>query len=99
MAGVSGIPAEVIRVEVIRAWPRRYESVVVSLPAGATAGDAIAASGLDLAGIDGHAVFGERIEAEAEVRDGDRLELLQPLQLDPKQARRRRAAKGRPPAA
>jgi putative ubiquitin-RnfH superfamily antitoxin RatB of RatAB toxin-antitoxin module len=38
-------------------------------------------------------VFGERASAEDVLRDDDRLELLRPLQVDPKEARRRRASK------
>ena len=37
------------------------------------------------------AVFGVRAESDAVLRDGDRVELLRPLQADPKDARRRRA--------
>ena len=82
-----------IRVEVIRAWPRRFEAVAVRLPEGATAADALAASGLASPDIDALAVFGERIDAATVLRDGDRLELLRPLLADPKDARRRRAAR------
>lgn len=89
------MPAETasIRVEIVRAWPRRHESVALALPEGATVADALAASGLDLADVDGHAVFGERVDARARLHDGDRLELLRPLQVEPKEARRRRAGK------
>ncbi len=41
----------------------------------------------------GFAIFGERVGSEHPLRDGDRLELLRPLQIDPKEARRRRAMK------
>ena len=81
-----------IRVEVVRAWPRRHASVRLELPDGASVADAMAASGLSLEGIAGQAVFGERVAADAHLRDGDRLELLPPLRMDPGAARRRRAA-------
>lgn len=80
-----------IRVEVIRAWPRRHETVVLELPDGATVADAIGACGLALDGISGQAVFGERVPATHRLGDGERLELLGPLLVDPKEARRRRA--------
>jgi putative ubiquitin-RnfH superfamily antitoxin RatB of RatAB toxin-antitoxin module len=80
-----------IRVEVVLAWPRRHESIVLALPEGATVADALAASGFDLAEVDGQAVFGERVDCDARLHDGDRVELLRPLQIDPKEARRRRA--------
>ena len=81
-----------IRVEVIRAWPRRFESVLVELAEGATLQDAVTASGFPLEDITGFAVFGERATQEYRLRDGDRVELLRPLQADPKEARRRRAS-------
>ena len=83
-----------MKVEVIRAWPGRYESVVVELPDGACVADALAASGLAaIPDVAGYAVFGVRVDAATPLRDGDRLELLRALQLDPKEARRRRARK------
>ena len=80
-----------IRVEVIRAWPRRHEAVELELPAGATVAQALSGCGFSLEGIDGYAVFGERVTKDVHLRDGERLELLQPLLADPKEARRRRA--------
>ncbi len=81
-----------MRVEVVRAWPRRHEAVVVDLPPGATLAQALAASGLDAAGIAAYAIFGQRADAGTPLSDGDRVELLRPLEVDPKQARRLRAA-------
>jgi len=85
-----------IRVEVIRAWPRRFEATTVDLPQESTVADGLAASGFALEGITGFAVFGERVESGHVLRDGDRLELLRPLEADPKDARRRRAQKQPP---
>jgi putative ubiquitin-RnfH superfamily antitoxin RatB of RatAB toxin-antitoxin module len=82
-----------IRVEVIRAWPRRHAAESLQLRDDATVADALAACRLSLDGIAGHAVHGERVALDARLRDGDRLELLPPLRLDPKEARRRRAAR------
>jgi putative ubiquitin-RnfH superfamily antitoxin RatB of RatAB toxin-antitoxin module len=84
-----------MRVEVVLALPREHRAVLVELPAGATVGDAVAASGLPLEGVDGYAVFGVRVAVDALLREGDRVELLRPLLLDPKDARRRRAARPR----
>ncbi len=81
-----------MRVQVVLAWPRRHQAVELELPDGARVADALAACGLALDGVAGQAVFGERVEADAALRDGDRLELLRPLRADPKDARRRRAA-------
>ena len=47
------------------------------------------------------AVFGRRVEPAAPVSKGDRIEVLRPLEIDPKEARRlraRRAAGARPAA-
>lgn len=77
------------------AWPRRFVAVPLALPDGATLGDAVAASGLALEGVAGYALHGVRAEADALLHDGDRVELLRPLVVDPKEARRRRAAKDR----
>jgi uncharacterized protein len=87
------VRAETIRVEVIRAWPRRHASVMVELPAGATVADAVSASGMDDGGHVAVAVFGEKVDAAPVLREGDRVELLRPLTMDPKEARRRRAVK------
>ena len=82
-----------MRVEVVLALPRDHRTVVVELAGTATVADAVAASGLPLQGIDGYAVFGVRASEATALHDGDRVELLRPLQLDPKEARRRRAAR------
>ena len=82
-----------MRVEVIRAWPRNHESVLLDLPDAATVADALKASGFDQSGVGAYAVFGERAMLGDVLREGDRVELLRPLQVDPKEARRRRALK------
>jgi len=81
-----------IRVEVIRAWSRRHDSRPLVLPAGATVADALAAAAFDGDPPAAVAVFGETVEVDRLLADGDRVELLRPLLLDPKEARRRRAA-------
>lgn len=81
-----------MRIQVIRAWPHRHELVALELPEGASVADAVSASGFGAdAQISGYAVFGEAVKADAMLRDGDRLELLRPLLIDPKEARRQRA--------
>jgi putative ubiquitin-RnfH superfamily antitoxin RatB of RatAB toxin-antitoxin module len=85
-----------LRVDVIRAWPRRHESWSVQLPEDAVVADALSAAGLDglLERDMALAIFGEIATPQTRLRDGDRIELLRPLQVDPKEARRRRAARG-----
>ena len=83
-----------MRVELLQAWPRRFESVSLELPVGATLSDALAAAGWsDAEGISGYAIFGVNAVLDTVLRDGDRVELLRPLLMDPKEARRRRALK------
>lgn len=81
-----------MRVEVIRAWQGRHESVLLTLDDGATAGDALRASSFDEPDDVALAVHGERVACGTPLREGDRLEVLRPLLADPKDARRRRAA-------
>jgi putative ubiquitin-RnfH superfamily antitoxin RatB of RatAB toxin-antitoxin module len=73
----------------------------LALPAGACVGDALAHAGdaLQAAGLDasqlGLAVFGRTASPATRLRDGDRIELLRPLQASPRQAREGRAAAAR----
>ncbi len=85
-----------IRVELIRAWPSRSEATTVELADGANVEDALKASGWtrDQEHI-GLSVFGNAATPATPLHDGDRVELLRGLQLDPKQARRLRALRNR----
>ena len=85
-----------MKIELLQAWPRRFESLSVELPAGATLADALAAAGWgSVEGVSGYAVFGVNAALGAVLQEGDRVELLRPLLRDPKEARRRRALKRR----
>jgi putative ubiquitin-RnfH superfamily antitoxin RatB of RatAB toxin-antitoxin module len=85
-----------MKVEVVLAWPRKAESVTVELPDGADVADAVAAAGWsEVDGVSGYAVFGQRARPEQVLNDGDRVELLRPLQADPRDARRKRAQRRR----
>lgn len=86
-----------IAVEVVYASaPHQIERVALRLPAGATAREALRASGLserlDSALLDCLVLglAGRPCSAATLLRDQDRLELLRPLQVDPKEARRLR---------
>ncbi|MEL1264577.1 RnfH family protein [Pseudoxanthomonas putridarboris] len=86
-----------MRVEVIRAWPHRYQSVALELPLGACVADALAVCGFDgLEQASAIAVHGVVVAPDAPLNEGDRVEVLRPLQVDPKEARRRRARKPAP---
>jgi putative ubiquitin-RnfH superfamily antitoxin RatB of RatAB toxin-antitoxin module len=86
-----------LRVEVIYALPTGEDAVTLRLPAGATAGEAVRASGLleKHPGLDARkiGIYGKVVDPGATLRDGDRVEIYRPLALDPKEARRRRAAR------
>ncbi|MGE5624582.1 MAG: RnfH family protein [Bacillota bacterium] len=90
-----------IRVEVCYAKPDVQAMVALSLPAGTTAADAAARSGLTarFPEIDLRknvlGIAGERVEGDHVLNEGDRLEILRPLTADPKETRRRLAAAGK----
>ncbi|HEY5782550.1 MAG TPA: RnfH family protein [Lysobacter sp.] len=81
-----------MKVELLRAWPRRFERVEVELPEGASVAEALSKAGWneDPETV-AYAVFGVTVTLQTALADGDRIELLRPLQADPKDARRRRA--------
>lgn len=88
-------------IQVELAWSLRAGEVMrqtLSLPQGSTIADAISQSGWDLPGDVESGVWGRVREATHILCDGDRLELLRPLVVDPKEARRRRQRAARQPA-
>jgi uncharacterized protein len=95
----AGARAATIAVQVIRAFPDRVEALSLRLPAGSTVGAGLAAAraaGWEIAaeGAGDLAVYGCTVTPDTPLRDGDRLELLRPLLVDPMERRRARA---RPP--
>ena len=90
-----------IEVDVVYALPGAHAAARVALAPGACLRDAIVASGLleRHPGIDlsrqGVGIFGQRRTLEAPLAHGDRVEIYRALLIDPKEARRRRAAKRR----
>ncbi len=86
-----------LRIEVVYALPERCWRFPLLLQAGATVADALQAADLasQLPGVEPDAsrlaVFGRSVRPETVLHDLDRVELLRPLRVDPKQARRRRA--------
>lgn len=88
--------AETIEVEVAYAEPERQFLCRVTLAAGATVADAIAASRVEAAfAIDASllttGIWSRIVARDVPLKDGDRVELYRPLAADPKDARRRRA--------
>ena len=83
-----------LKIEVVYALPRNERIVSLVLPEGATVADALSRSGMkfDPARI---GIFGEPATGDTRLADGDRVEVYRPLEIDPKEARRRRAKLGR----
>lgn len=80
-------------IEVELAWSPRAGEVLrqtLRLPQGTTVEAAIARSGWELPAGLASAVHGRACDASRVLREGDRLELLRPLAIDPKDARRER---------
>ena len=90
-----------MKIEIVYAFRERASVFSVSVPAGATLREAVVASGV----LERHpeislekqayGIFGKRAALEARLAPGDRVEIYRPLAMDPKEARRRRAAKKR----
>jgi len=85
-----------LRVEVCLARPDGAWRRVLTLQAGATAAQALQASGFaaEFPGMDpwkqGVGVYGKACQPETPLADGDRVEIYRPLTFDPKESRRRR---------
>lgn len=78
--------------ELLRAWPRKFERIELELPPGSRVADALAAAEWDRdPGAVAYAVFGVLVDRQWVLDEGERVELLRPLEADPMQARRRRA--------
>jgi putative ubiquitin-RnfH superfamily antitoxin RatB of RatAB toxin-antitoxin module len=93
--------AERIAVEVVAALRSKQKLVRLTVPAGATAADALSAAQLDdsFPDIDFSrcrlAVWGLPVERDYPLRRGDRVEVLRPLTIDPRGARRELAKSGK----
>jgi len=89
-----------LHIEVVAAFPTDQKLVELSMSPGVTAGEAIDASGLaksfpELAVNPCEiAIWGQVVARNRALKDGDRVELLRPLKIDPREARRRLAAAG-----
>ena len=90
-----------LSVEVVYALPAGEDAVSITMAAGATAEDAVRASGvlerhpeIDLAR-QRLGIYGRLVAARAPLKDGDRVEIYRALRIDAKEARRRRAFRKR----
>ena len=93
--------ADTIAVEVVVALRERQEIVRLMLPEGATAAEALRRANLAEAFPEiefGHcalAVWGRPAAGSQVLRAGDRVEVLRPLKIDPRDARRELAKTGK----
>lgn len=92
--------SEMLRVEVVYALPERQWVLSIELSPGATVLEALQAAqrAADLPDVVSEppqlAVWGRPVGSEHRLGDGDRLEVLRPLKIDPRSARRELAAAG-----
>lgn len=95
------VEVHVIDVEVAYAEADKQVIVPLQVPVGTSAGEAVRRSGLaeQFPDMDSNTaaigVFGIPVSPCAPLAQGDRVEIYRPLQVDPKEARRQRAARSR----
>jgi putative ubiquitin-RnfH superfamily antitoxin RatB of RatAB toxin-antitoxin module len=93
--------SERIHVVVVYALPDRQSIVKLAVAAGTTAAVAVEISGLkrrypEITSRPLHcAIFGRPVEGSHVLAEGDRVEILRPLLIDPKENRRQTAARAR----
>lgn len=92
---------EMISIEVVYPLPRKQEIFAVKMPEGATARQAVEASGvlqkypeIDLTK-NKIGIFAKLAKPDAPLRDRDRVEIYRSLIADPKEVRKQRAAEGK----
>jgi uncharacterized protein len=89
-----------IAVSVVYALPDRQTVINLNVSAKSTVADVIAASGLlprfpEIDRSPKCAIFGRPVPLTSVVSPGDRVEILRPLVVDPKEGRRRAAAQAK----
>jgi len=95
------VSSGVVAVTVVWATKAVQDLAALVLPAGATAGEAVARSGLveryriDLS-TTSLGIRGRRVRADTMLADGDRVDICRPLVADPKEARLARAGAAGP---
>jgi uncharacterized protein len=91
----------VISIEIVQALPQTQVAKSLQMPPGSLVADALtlAAQDADFAGIDlansPVGIFGRHVRRDQPLKDGDRIEIYRPLAVEPKLARRKRAAQRR----
>lgn len=90
-----------IDVEVVFALPESQSLISVSLPDGSTVADAIESAGeadrfpdMDTSALQ-VGIWGHIVARDHALKEGDRVEIYRPLDMDPREARRQLAEAGR----
>ena len=94
--------SELISVEVAYALPNKQLIKALEVPRGTSAIEAVRLSGIDAdfeeLSLD-HSlklgIFGKVVQGEQALQAGERVEIYRPLQVDPKEVRKRRAAEAK----
>ncbi|GHT91636.1 UPF0125 protein [Betaproteobacteria bacterium] len=94
--------SQCIEVEVVYALAGQQDVIELSLPLGATVGEAVEASGLlrkypgiEPGGKNKLGIYAKPTKVDAVLRAGDRVEIYRPLIADPKAVRKLRADEGK----
>ncbi|MDR2882127.1 MAG: RnfH family protein [Azoarcus sp.] len=94
--------SEFIEIEVVYALPHYQDVVMVKLPEGATAREAVEASGLllkypeiELDERNRLGIYNKLARSDTVLREHDRVEIYRPLIADPKAVRKLRAEEGK----
>lgn len=87
-----------MKVELVYATAEGASCEELELPQGTTLAKAVAASRFASTSVVAFAIFGRITTADRVLEEGDRIELLRELLIDPKEARRRRATVDHHPA-
>lgn len=81
-----------MKVELVYATADGAASEKLEVPEGTTVQTAVAASRFASTPVAATAIFGKVVTEDRVLEDGDRIEFLRELRVDPKDARRRRAS-------
>ena len=94
--------SELISVEVAYALPNKQLIKALEVPRGTSAIEAVRLSGIDAdfeeLSLDQSlqlGIFGKVVKGEQALQAGERVEIYRPLQVDPKEVRKRRAAEAK----
>ncbi len=95
------VDQQTIQVEVVYALAERQALIAITVPSGATVGEAVNQSGIakqfpeqDLSACT-LGIWGRLAASDQLLQDGDRIEIYRPLNIDPREARRKLAAEGK----